>query len=281
MQIKSIKKLNCGLSSYAYILNNEYIQLIGKRPDSFDTYKDIKSNADLLEGKISCVDYPHNMELIEPNNKYKYGSLIYPMVRGNTLNIDSLTADEKEKLAKKLVQFNKEMHSLDIHWNREKSIKHEIEKINRNIEILKDYLDEINISKLLNYSKIFENYLKSKQQFCITHGDLWADNLIVNDNNELTGIIDFGNMSYFLPEVDYASLWNLENGFLDLLLKYSDEDITKESVCLFAVHRELCSFEYIVNTNPEEIPCQLKKLTQTLKMIESQIKSNKTFTQEI
>lgn len=262
------KELNSGCMSTAYLLDNSYIQLVGKRSDAFDTYKDMKDNADLLNGYITCVDYPHNMILIEPSNEYPYGSLIYPLVKGNILNVDTLTADNIEKLAKKLIEFNIEMHNANIDWGRQWAINHETEKVNRNIEILKDYLTGQEISILKDYSTRFSNYLNSKNKFCITHGDLWADNLIVNENNELSGIIDFGNMSYFLPEVDYASLWNMCDGLLDKLIELTSEDVTRESVNLFIVHRELCFFEYILD-NPSEIQCQLEKIRETIKLLKS------------
>ena len=173
-------------------------------------------------------------------------------------------------MAKKIAQFNKEMHSTEICWNREKAISHEVKKAYKNIEILKDYVEEEIIDQLFQYAKLFEDYLKSKKQFCITHGDLWADNLIVNDNNELSGIIDFGNMSYFLPEVDYASMWNMTEGFLDLLIKFNKEDMTKENIYLFVMHRELCSFEYIITADPEDVSSQLEKIKTALNLIYKQ-----------
>ena len=89
---------------------------------------------------------------------------------------------------------------------------------------------------------------------------MWAENLIVNEENELVGIIDFESMSYLLPEVDYASFWNMKEGFLDLLLQYSKEDITQRSVALFALRREVCGFPYIIPEVQEEIECQIQKI---------------------
>jgi len=271
MLFKTRKKLNSGLCSNAYILDDEYIQLIGKRDDSYNTYKEVKENSDLLIGKITCVDFPSNMILIEPNDEYPFGCLIYKIVRGNPLNSGTLTIQEQEKLAKKIVDFNAEMHNLQIHWDRDWAINHELEKIDKNIRLLTKYLTENEISQLNAYKYIFSNYLNSKKQFCITHGDLWADNLIMNENHELTGVIDFGNMAYFLPEVDYASMWNMVDGFLEKLLKYTNEDVTKESILLFVMHRELCSFEYIINAEPEDIPSQLEKIRDALLLIIPQL----------
>jgi len=266
MEFKTRKKLNSGMCSDAYILDDEYIQLVGKREDSYDIYKDIKSNSDLLVGKLSCIEFPSNMILVKPNSDYPYGCLIYKMVKGEPLNPEKITKEEQDELAKRIVEFNTEMHNLDIHWDRDKAINHEVDKVNRNIELLKNYLSDKEINKLKEYSIKFSRYLNSKESFCITHGDLWADNLIMN-NNKLTGIIDFGNMAYFLPEVDYASMWNMIDGFIDKLLLYSKEKITKESIILFVIHREVCVFEYIMNDSMDEVNFQINKIKEVLELI--------------
>ena len=133
--------------------------------------------------------------------------------------------------------------------------------------MLKDHVTEKEVNALKQYEIIFSEYLKSKNKFCVTHGDLWTDNLIVDENDNLTGIIDFGNMAYFLPEVDYASLWDIKEGFLDKMIKESREDITRESVNLFIVHRELCCFEYILDSDPKDISSQLEKIRQAISLI--------------
>jgi len=266
-EYKIKKELNSGLCSTAYILDDKYIQLVGKRNDSYDIYKDMKANADLLEGNITCVDYPNSMILIEKCKDYPYGSLIYPMVKGKPLNVNNISKEQLDIIAVDLVKFNKQMHNSNIHWDREKSINHELEKVNNNIELLKKYLNKQEIKKLKEYEKQFSFYLHSKQNFCITHGDLWADNLIVDENNKLSGVIDFGNMAYFLPEVDYASLWDMTDDFLKKMIEVSNEDVTKESINLFIIHRELCSFEYILNDDIENKKSQIEKIKEVLKLI--------------
>lgn len=267
LKYKERKLLSGGLCSTAYVLDNEYIQLVGKRCDSYEVYKDLKDNADLLDGKINCVDYPKNMMLIECCEEYPFGCLMYPIVKGKPLKVDDLDEKKINEIVAKLVDFNMEMHSSDIHWDRNESINHEIDKVKRNIDLLKAYVTEGEINTLKKYEHLFCEYLKSKKNFCITHGDLWADNLIVDENNNLTGIIDFGNMAYFLPEVDYASLWDIKEGFLDKMIKESREDITRESVNLFIVHRELCCFEYILDSDPKDISSQLEKISQAISLI--------------
>lgn len=281
IEYKTKKEIGSGYTSTAHVLDGEYILLVGKNETSYETYKDMKANADLLDNVITCVNYPHNMQLIDENNEYPFGALVYPMVKGKPLNVEELNDEQLEQIAQCLVRFNTQLHNGNIHWDRDKSIKHEVDKVNRNIEILKEYITAQEIELLKSYAILFEKYLKSKKEFCITHGDLWADNLLLDDNKRLTGIIDFGNMAYFLPEVDYASMWNMADGFVDRMIKLSDEDITRESVNLFVLHRELCSFEFIVATEPEDIPEQIEKISQALALVIPQISTNMELKKEL
>ena len=267
IEYKERKLLNSGMCSTAYVLDGKYIQLVGKRDDSYEIYKDLKSNADLLEGKIRCVDYPKNMILIERCDEYPFGCLVYPIVKGVPLKADNLNDGNINMIVSKLIDFDEELHNSDIHWDRNQSINHEMEKVRKNIDLLRGYITEEEINFLKKYENLFSEYLNSKKKFCITHGDLWADNLIVDQNNNLTGIIDFGNMAYFLPEVDYASLWDIKEGFLDKMVKESREDITKESVNLFILHRELCFFEYVLGLGSKEISSQLEKIRMAISLL--------------
>ena len=64
------------------------------------------------------------------------------MVKGSPLNTDGLTIKEQDELARTIIQFNTQMHNSEIHWDRERAINHELEKIDKNIEILNAYLKE-------------------------------------------------------------------------------------------------------------------------------------------
>lgn len=51
------------------------------------------------------------------------------------------------------------------------------------------------------------------------HGDLWYENYILDDNDELTGIIDFENAKYGDPASDISALCYLGNEFIMNLLR--------------------------------------------------------------
>ena len=147
IEYKTKKEIGSGYTSTAHVLDGEYILLVGKNETSYETYKDMKANADLLNNVITCVNYPHNMQLIDENNEYPFGALVYPMVKGKPLNVEELNDEQLEQIAQCLVRFNTQLHNGNIHWDRDKSIKHEVDKVNRNIKELSEVLG-ISVSML-------------------------------------------------------------------------------------------------------------------------------------
>ena len=51
------------------------------------------------------------------------------------------------------------------------------------------------------------------------------------------------------------------------MIKESREDITKESVNLFILHRELCFFEYVLGLGSKEISSQLEKIRMAISLL--------------
>ena len=109
-------------------------------------------------------------------------------------------------------------------------------------------------------------YLSEFDNYHFIHGDLWYENYILDDNDELTGIIDFENAKYGDPASDISALCYLGNEFINLFLKYyknSDKDIEKR-INMFIKAREVMSFENMVNNFPEEINEQIEKIKKVL-----------------
>lgn len=50
------------------------------------------------------------------------------------------------------------------------------------------------------------------------HGDLWYENYILNDNNELVGIVDFEGSGMGDPAYDIAALYYLGTDFINKVL---------------------------------------------------------------
>ncbi len=254
--MKNLKKIGEGLTSQAFISDDKYILLVGKRKDSFKNYEDIKQNMDLLEGKINSVKIPSNLTLIKPCEKYPFGALNYLAVRGKKLNVKNCTLEEKKKIGKKLANFLWELHNLKFekrHNNKDWIIKHEKNKVAKSLQLLEPYFNKEENNHLKQLEKQRKQfYLES--DFCVTHGDLHEENLLVDENNQLVGIIDFGNMAYYPPICDFATIYyEVDEEIFKATIENYPNQIDLNQIKLCNYFRNITLFAYIQNKNKEEL----------------------------
>jgi len=111
------------------------------------------------------------------------------------------------------------------------------------------------------------SYTPTRARFSdFIHGDLWYENYILNDNNELVGIVDFEGSGMGDPAYDIAALYYLGTGFINKVLsyyKYTDEDLIKR-VSMLIKAREIADFDDMVKNYPEEVEEQVDKIKKVL-----------------
>lgn len=73
---------------------------------------------------------------------------------------------------------------------------------------LVDFLDELLDSHIPNKNKVFWKYdeFKRKKQNTLVHGDLNSSNILLDQNNNLTAIIDFGFGGFGNPYFDISRI---------------------------------------------------------------------------
>lgn len=141
-------------------------------------------------------------------------------------------------------------------------IKNELEITEKSVIELKDYLSELDYEKILSWFYEYKNYLLTFNDYHFIHGDLWYENYILDDNNELVGMVDFECSGMWDPAYDIAALYYLGTEFVNKVLsyyKYTDENLTKR-IPLLIKAREITSFYDIVKNHPEEIEEQIDKI---------------------
>ena len=78
--------------------------------------------------------------------------------------------------------------------------------------------------KILSWFNEYKNYLLTFNDYHFIHGDLWYENYILNDNNELVGIVDFEGSGMGDPAYDIAALYYLGTGFINMIMFLLDMD---------------------------------------------------------
>lgn len=114
---------------------------------------------------------------------------IHRKIEGVTLadKMDSLNAKEIKQISQDIAKFMFQLHNV-------KFKKEEIFKTNNIGLNLADFLDELLEVHVSKNDKVFWNYeyVNNKPKNCLVHGDFNSSNIILDNNNQLKAIIDFG-----------------------------------------------------------------------------------------
>ena len=153
--------------------------------------------ANYIDGKTSYKTV--GLKLL--NNKDRAFSM-HKKIEGRALTekMNNLNKEQIKNLSYEISEFMYELHSLNCD-----------DKIfnTNNIGLnLTDFLDELINLHLLEKDKKFWNYkeFSKKENNCLVHGDLNPGNIIVDDNNHISAVIDFGFAGYGNKYFDIARI---------------------------------------------------------------------------
>lgn len=267
---KNIKFLNEGFRSKAYLLDKEYILLLGVNKKAFKSYKSDQAISEFLSKKIDTVLIPKDIRLIEPSEDlFEFGGELYQCIKGKIFNIDKKDNYNLTKIAKDLANFLNELHNINVYdfnptFSPERYKQEEKKLLARNIMLLKKILPSSDINKLKKWRDKYFEILENTENFSVIHGDFWYENYIISeDNQNLVGIIDFENTTIADPMTDLAPILYIGKKFLTQLLKDYQLPYKNiyEKIKVLSERREIVSFQHIYKyCDKEEIDEQIKKI---------------------
>lgn len=225
LDIKSIKVLGSGYDSVAYLVNDEYVFKIKFSANKKKSYEKEKSIYDFLNKNIDS-----NIKI--PNIEYSYiaddiSILGYKQLKGKFLTptlYSNMTREEQELLKNDIARFLRQMHSLDcseisryVIDNRQ-NVLEEYELLRSTIydelsDIEKEYIE--NFMSKIKTTRIFDG------KKCLCHNDFSCNHLLLDENNRLCGIIDFGDAGIIDEYCDFIYL--LEDSEEEIGSSFGDE----------------------------------------------------------
>ena len=237
LKVKSIKVLGSGYDSVAYLVNEEYVFKIKFSANKKKGYEKEKAIYDFLNSKLST-----NIKI--PNIEYSHISdeisiLGYKEIKGKFLSPElykTLTEKEKQLLKKDIADFLKKMHNLDTNEISTYTIDNK-QNVLEEYQLLRNTIYDNLIEEEKAYIENFMQRLLSTKVFnekkCLCHNDFSCNHLLLNDNNRLCGIIDFGDSGIIDEYCDFIYLLEDSEEEIgpqfgeDILRLYGDIDITK------------------------------------------------------
>ena len=206
LTVSDISVIGQGLDSIAYLADHEYIFKRSKHDEARNNLKKEIQILNYLKGKVT-LQIP-DIEFYSE----EYGVCGYKEIKGDKLTpaiYKNMSDDEKDRLARDIALFLKEMHSvplpdtdglelhiIDDYKSDYDTLKETIyDKIpNRS----KEYLDNL-YKRILNDKRIAE-YVRA-----LCHNDLSCNHMIIQ-NNKVVGIIDFGDAAVTDRDKDFVYL---------------------------------------------------------------------------
>ena len=209
INIDNIKLIGEGHDSKAYIVNNEYVFKIKYSVDK-KSYEKEKNIYDFLNKKM-------NTNIKIPNIEYSYISdelsiLGYKEIKGTFLTPNiyySLTKDKQELLKKDIAMFLRQMHDLDYSEISSYKIDNR-QSILDWYRVLKEKLYDILTDNEKLYIENFIQRLYSTTIFddkkCLCHNDFSCNHLLLDEDDRLCGVIDFGDSGIIDEYSDFIYL---------------------------------------------------------------------------
>jgi len=228
IKFKKVELITKGWDHDVLVLDNKFIfRFIKERKDKASFAREV--NFLNYFGKITNLRIPKYTYLSKDKS---FGG--YEMIRGKDLSSDiyeKLSEKKKQKLIQELAEFVSLLHRIPYKKARElgfTKVKTWEEDMRENRKWFRDKFKPIVSKKLSKTENDFVNkfttkFYKSKYIIKPTlgHYDLSHDHIIMNENGNIAGIIDFGDLAFADPAYEF-------NGFYDF-----DENLPKQIYKLY------------------------------------------------
>ena len=185
--VKSIKPISTGLTNIVYKVHadngNYYLRFPRDQFWERTIVKDYQF-AKYIKGKTSF----NTVELVLAYDEERPFS-IHKEIPGTPLaeKMQDLGEEDIKKISKQIAKFMHELHNIKFN-------KAEMFSINNIGLDLNDFISELLSEHVSIDDQQFwkENNFTNKEKTCLVHGDLNSSNVLLDNNNDVTAIIDFG-----------------------------------------------------------------------------------------
>lgn len=237
LQVDSIEVIGSGYDSVAYLVNGEFIFKMKVSANKKKGYEKEKAIYDFLNKNLKSyiqipkIDYSYITD--------ELSLMGYKRINGKFLNPEiyaTMTPDEQNTLKLDIAKFLKSLHDLDYSEIREyvidnkQNVLEEYQLLRNTIydsftDIEKQYVEEF--MQRLHNTTIFDG------KKCLCHNDFSCNHLLLDDDNRLVGVIDFGDSGIIDEYCDFIYLLEDSEEEIgvsfgkDILKLYGNIDVSK------------------------------------------------------
>lgn len=210
-ELKTLAVCGKGMDNIAYEADSEWIFRFPLHDVSAMNLKMQVDTSKLLKKHISTQIPYFELEGVDPETGFPFAG--YRKIKGKQLTlgmIKSLDARQKDKLCAQLAEFFTQLHAIPVieaenagvsEWDTRKDLAENLEMLHK---VAKPHMSD----KAFSYAdRMISDCLESESFFdyqpALLHGDLSEEHVIIDDNYDLVGIIDFGDIRISDPYFDF------------------------------------------------------------------------------
>lgn len=184
----------------------------------------------------------------KPSTHFPWPFLGYNFIYGKSPTC--LSVEDRKNMVEPLALFIRNLHEIDIEALKPLNLPYdEIRRLDLEYRIpqLKKHIEKANELNLLPEKKMIQKYvdelevIQSDTKLVLVHGDLHFKNILVDDQNRLTGIIDWGDTHIGQRELDLSIAYSI-------LLKEERERFFKLYGTVNKTSKRLAKFKSIYTT---------------------------------
>ena len=249
-------------------------QMLIRMPTAADYALKVPKEQELLPGlaKRVSVSIPAPIKMGKPSADYPYPFSIYKWLSGKSINLLTLTDQEKEQLAFDMAKFLKELQAImDIKgpepgqhsWWRGDHVSIYDKGAREQIAELAEIIDAGQALALWDKA----NATRWNKQPIWIHGDFAMGNILM-DGGKLSAVIDFGGAAVGDPACDLVIAWTYLSGkareiFISEIETTMDSDtwLRARAWALWKATFELCQ---IVDKNSDEADLQKRIIDEVM-----------------
>jgi len=257
-----IKEIGKGFDNTIFSLEDKYLFRFPRREVAAQLLEIEKKILSIIGTELPI---PTTIPLFYGNSskQFKWPFIGYSYIKGKVPN--KLSTIERKEMVKPLAKFLKKLHSISVERMEELGIQRDqIRRLDLSYRVpqLKKYLEKIFEHKLFQQKEVLVQYINELKNInlqskdVLVHGDLHFRNMIVNVDNELAGIIDWGDAHIGKRAIDLSIVYSIipkeaRNDFYSI---YGEVDEEEKYIAKFkAIYTTILLLLYGFDTNDHSL----------------------------
>ncbi|SDW59004.1 Predicted kinase, aminoglycoside phosphotransferase (APT) family [Marininema mesophilum] len=210
----TLSRLGEGYDNTVYLVNHQYVFRFPRRKIAVPL---LEAEGRILPELVDLLPIAMPCPLFygQPTRDYPWPFIGYSLVSGQTPG--PVLKKGRRESTLRLAEFLRKLHSFPIERAREKGVPNDMMArmdINKYAPTLQQYLEKFKNNDLLRDPAPLTKYVFSLQpiqvnhHLALVHGDLHIRNILVDEDEYLSGVIDWGDIHIGHPALDLSIVYS-------------------------------------------------------------------------